>query len=226
MTTEVKTIAPQTLGRYRAEYTKMRELEMSDDVIKSRMEVDAKLLGITLDELIAQIANLGKSTGATGQMGVAKKAWRTETRRLSDIVLGKLNTSKDRDVLALRKHLRDGGMSTVDSKWKGGRFLVCSPRLDLNKYPNEVVEVNGDALLGRFEGTWADGERYQWGTTEIPGGAKMHHNPVEYPLATPKVASQKVVKGKQVDTPKDTESPLVAQIHEVVDNEGESEQED
>ena len=169
---EVKQIAPTTLGRKRAEYDNLRQLDgITDKLIKQRMAQDAKLLGVTLEQFIEQIDALSRPSGA-GKREADKQA-------RDDMIIGTQNLLGHLNELKLTGHTSMQKLNKAYSELCvllhsdiGRMTMLWSPTIDFSEFAKgNRVEINPDMLCAVYVGGWEDSSknlRYQYAPRKVP----------------------------------------------------------
>jgi len=169
-------IAPTTLGRNRAKYENMRQLDgITEEQINQAMELDAKLLNLTLDDYIAELAKLNKpsSTGKREQDKQTRDALITETQDLLSIINLAVSAKRGESIVTAKQKQR-----IFDKLGEYGEVLTnhlktaFSPIGGMSMFWNPSSQVS-DAKdgLAVYIGGWEDGSknlRYQYAPRKCP----------------------------------------------------------
>jgi hypothetical protein len=171
--TDKKEISANTLGRYRADYDRIRALNIPDvdSQVSARMSMDAALAGMTLDELKAKIDALSKPSGE-GKRD-AEKAHRDRGISKTAVVATFMNEVAElgkTDIKAFQAALID--LQKEMHQGIGNVTMLWTPTVDFDKLATgERVEINPEMRFAPYIGGWGDGSknpRFQYTFRAVP----------------------------------------------------------
>jgi len=170
------TIAPTTLGRNRARYENMRQLDgVTDDQIKEAMEIDAKLLGVSIDEYIAELDKLNKpsKTGKREQDKMTRDNLIMETQDLLGVVNLAVSVKRGETTITpkQKQHIFDA-LGVTGEVLTNHLKTAFSPVGGMSMFWNPSCQIP-DAVdgLAVHIGGWEDGSknlRYQYAPRKCP----------------------------------------------------------
>lgn len=169
-------IAPTTLGRNRARYENMRQLDgITEEQVNQAIELDAKLLNVTLDDYIAELAKLNKPSGGgkREQDKVTRDSLITETQDLLSVINLAVSVNRGDTTIAPKQKQR-----IFDKLGEYGNTLTnhlktaFSPVGGMTMFWNPSSQVS-EAIdgLAVYIGGWEDGSknlRYQYAPRKCP----------------------------------------------------------
>jgi len=169
-------IAPTTLGRNRARYENMRQLDgITEEQVNQAIELDAKLLNVTLEEYLAELAKLNKPSGSgkREQDKVTRDSLITETQDLLSVVNLAVSIKRGDTTITPKQKQR-----IFDKLGEYGEVLTnhlktaFSPVGGMSMFwnPSSQVPESTDGLAV-YIGGWEDGSknlRYQYAPRKCP----------------------------------------------------------